>query len=230
MQSTLHLAPSHDCDVESKELIVNSSKSKRKMQLATAGMYHCDTCLLEKPWSCKICNAFFSTEQVRNKYFSCSFSSHEKSSPLFVCEQGVRTHAYQMHCCGKAMTEVQVEAGENDFCKHCNRSFPNSDAYFQHAKAKHGSFPTLKPEWSKEDETDTSLIQQRNHFDDEMHLSKEIECSVCGLVFATVEELETHGNNGFEPVVPIAIFECEVCSRTFSSSRAVLQHKNFCNT
>jgi hypothetical protein len=169
--------------------------------------------------------------------------------------QGIRTHVYTVHILPdqKEGKESQItceeieeatekekrkinpfEAGRgtevipNYSCDICSKAFPNSDALFQHQMAKHRSTASVGISTNRKSSGITiDGIQETNT---SSSFAPSFQCSVCLMKFPSQEELNNHMEFTFQPKTCNYQFVCEFCEKYFHEERALLQHKNFCQS
>jgi hypothetical protein len=76
--------------------------------------------------------------------------------------------------------------------------------------------------------TDPSNNSTENNIDKVDASEPEILCPICTWSFPTIERLEEHLLDGFQPKNETQAFMCVHCQKPFSQERALLQHVNFC--
>ena len=92
-------------------------------------------------------------------------------------------------------------------------------------------------EEKRDDITDVGEAVKKLEYDDvsqEHNISKldkenneVIECSICGILINSKEELSNH-LLGWQPIVSNTKLNCQFCSKVFKDSRALMQHTNTC--
>jgi hypothetical protein len=165
-------------------------------------------------------------------------------------EQGIRTHVYTVHILPDqkkakesqntldeqekgilkstpSEAERRTEVIPNYSCEVCSKAFPNSDALFQHQMAKHQSISSVSRPSNRQN-NDNSLDISEEEISSSSALL--FQCSVCLMKFPSPEDLNNHMEFTFQPKNCNYQFVCEVCEKYFHEERALLQHKNFCQS
>jgi hypothetical protein len=132
---------------------------------------------------------------------------------------------------GKEITPSEAGRGTevipNYSCDICSKVFPNSDAFFQHQMAKHRSTASVGISTNRKSSgTTIDGIQETTS----SSFAPSFQCSVCLMKFPSQEELNNHLEFTFQPKNCNYQFVCEFCEKYFHEERALLQHKNFCQS
>jgi len=98
-------------------------------------------------------------------------------------------------------------------CHDCSRRFQDAEALQQHRTAKHGRYPNIKPDWFCPPDRLTAFSAET---------AGQWWCEVCALWWQD----ERQHQRILQPTDSVEHI-C-VCGRAFLSSRALLQHSNFC--
>jgi hypothetical protein len=144
----------------------------------------------------------------------------------FASEQGIRTHIHQVH-----VLEVTGPASTDLCCHQCGKAFSNSDALFQHTKAKHDKAEHDKAEHAQvigtaraSEDDDTTKVNRVNGSASE----GDIECLVCGMMFDNEYSVKDHMQQ-FKPIdVADLQLQCYRCNKLCTNERGLQQHLAFC--
>lgn len=154
-----------------------------------------------------------------------------KCQRKFSSEHAVRTHIYSFHVLtGTATADTaidHVDGPDSTTCMQCDKSFDSSHALLQHCRSVHGRHAPAKPCWAAASSTGaaTTISTTTATLADGAH-----ECSICGFVFTTHEELQSHALEGTQPRDKTLRVPCLTCNRLFLDERSLSQHLNVCKT
>jgi hypothetical protein len=116
----------------------------------------------------------------------------------------------------------------NYSCDVCSKVFPNSDALYQHQMAKHQNMSSISHPSNRQSNDNSVDVREEEVSSSSSPLS--FQCSVCLMKFPSQEELKNHMKFTFQPKNCTYQFVCEFCEKYFHEERAMLQHKNFCQS
>lgn len=137
----------------------------------------------------------------------------------------MRTHVYLMHVINQSGAEESSSSTvaflQDYVCVTCDRKFSNSDALYQHQRARHSV--GIRDNSLKE--SDSMAVQSANSVE---KLEYSVVCAICDYAFESVVHLEEHMRQGLIPITPVAFNVCKNCGRNFADRRAMEQHVKFC--
>ena len=143
-----------------------------------------------------------------------------KCDKILTTEQGAMTHV-QSHLFtinNSINNEIQI------ICDKCGKICSNNEALFQHNIGKHGMFDVALTSIQEEQKIIEKQCEQ-------MTISTELHtCVVCGWTFNSLESLNDHMTNGWQPKDKLKSFNCDKCKKEFVEERALRQHRNYCES
>ena len=200
----------------------------------------------EKPFACNRCNKEFSTEQLlhdhisslcRENWLSCTKCTKQFSTRYYY-NRHMKTHAKAyscmymcMFCKRKFAKKAQLKQhmkfhddGEKPYvCFHCNQQFRRIEVLKKH----------MKQHYDRLIES-FSCVDCNQQFVSAIALFTHIQQTHYSKLFDNISDFNALINELNCPEVKLNIdkpFECEICSRSFSSreetSRCFNKHKNF---
>jgi uncharacterized C2H2 Zn-finger protein len=129
--------------------------------------------------------------------------------------------------CETSSTRTNIDTASHN-CSLCGRVFRREEDLEQHIISKHSAY--LNTDDSEKltlaNSVPQDLLLRENLL--ENSANKKFECLICGLLFASYEDLERHQSHLFQPMQNDESFQCINCEKSFSNQRALTQHTNFC--
>uniref|UniRef100_A0A1B0D5V3 Uncharacterized protein n=1 Tax=Phlebotomus papatasi TaxID=29031 RepID=A0A1B0D5V3_PHLPP len=206
----------HYCDAHSQVGYVRccNTRFERRQRLVEHVHFHVDP----KSFECQECGKAFKFRNHLQEHLSIHIPPDQRQ---FKCDQCPKS--YTKLCRLTAHQKVHVPPEEREhICPQCNKAFSTGSVMRSHIKIVHERCQTKVCEFCARifKTKEAFVAHQINHMEQK---PPKVQCEYCGKKFkqrpGLLRHMLRHKN-------PNQAFQCDICSRTTTTKRALYMHKN----